>query len=365
MGSEGYLSTSSSRRAPTSAPTSGAARPRTAAASPSRSSARAREAVGPDFIIIYRLSMLDLVDGRAAPGTRSSRWPSEVEAAGATIINTGIGWHEARVPTIVTVGAARRVHLGHREAAPARSASRSSRPTASTCPTSPSRSSPTASADLVSMARPFLADPDLVRQGRASDRADEINTCIACNQACLDHTFAKQARDAAWSTRAPCHETELVLAPTRTRQARRRRRRRPRRPRRRDRRWPSAATRRAVRGRRRHRRPVRPRACGSPARRSSPRRSATSARRLELGGVKVHLGRRAEVDDLTDFDEVVVATGVVPRDARRPRHRPPEGRDVCRRHPRRGTAGSARGRHRRRRHRLRRRRVPHPRRVAR
>ena len=116
MGSEGYLINEFLRRAHQPArPTTGAARTRTACASPVEIVRRTREAVGDDFIIIYRLSMLDLVPGGSA-GTRSSRSRKAVEAAGATIINTGIGWHEARIPTIATSVPRARVRLGDREA---------------------------------------------------------------------------------------------------------------------------------------------------------------------------------------------------------------------------------------------------------
>ena len=128
------------------------------------------------------------------------------------MLNPGIGWHEARVPTIVTSvprAAFRRTPRGSRSTCRCRS----SRRTGSTCPTSPRRCSP-AVADLVSMARPFLADPEWVRKA-AESRADEINTCIACNQACLDHTFVNKRATCLVNPRA-AHETELVLGPTRT-----------------------------------------------------------------------------------------------------------------------------------------------------
>jgi 2,4-dienoyl-CoA reductase (NADPH2) len=170
---------------------------------------RIRAAVGREFIIMYRHSVLDLVEG-------GNTWDEVVavaralEQAGATILNTGYGWHEARVPTIVTsvpraafaeiagrlrkevnipVVASNRINMPHdAEHLLARG-----------------------DADLVSMARPFLADPDWVVKAQ-SGRGDEINTCIACNQACLDHTFANKRATCLVNPRA-CHETELVYRP--------------------------------------------------------------------------------------------------------------------------------------------------------
>ncbi len=167
-----------------------------------------RQAAGPDFIVMYRHSVLDLVEG-------GNTWDEVVavaralEAAGVTILNTGYGWHEARVPTIVTsvprgafaevagrlrrevgipVVASNRINMpGEAEAIIARG-----------------------DADMVSMARPFLADADFVAKA-ASGRTDEINTCIGCNQACLDHTFSNRRASCLVNPRA-CHETELVYA---------------------------------------------------------------------------------------------------------------------------------------------------------
>jgi 2,4-dienoyl-CoA reductase (NADPH2) len=167
---------------------------------------RIRARVGADFIIMYRHSLLDLVEG-------GNTWDEVVlvakalEAAGVTILNSGYGWHEARIPTIVTsvpraafaslagrlrqqvgipVVASNRINMPHdAEALLARG-----------------------ECDLVSMARPFLADADFVAKA-AAGRADEINTCIGCNQACLDHTFANKRASCLVNPRA-CHETELV-----------------------------------------------------------------------------------------------------------------------------------------------------------
>ena len=167
---------------------------------------RIRAAVGPDFIIMYRHSLLDLVEG-------GNTWEDvlavakALQHAGVTILNTGIGWHEARVPTIVTsvpraafasvagrlrrevtipVVASNRINMpGEAEDIIARG-----------------------DADMVSMARPFLADPEFVAKA-AAGRVDEINTCIGCNQACLDHTFSNKRASCLVNPRA-CHETELV-----------------------------------------------------------------------------------------------------------------------------------------------------------
>jgi len=166
---------------------------------------RMRAAVGPNFIIIYRLSMLDLVEG-------GSSWDEVVllakaiEAAGATIINTGIGWHEARIPTIVTsVPRGAFTWVTHRLKSevklPLITTNRINMPDVA------ERILANGDADMVSMARPLLADADWVNKAR-SNRADEINTCIACNQACLDHVFEKKVASCLVNPRA-CHETEL------------------------------------------------------------------------------------------------------------------------------------------------------------
>ena len=169
---------------------------------------RVREACGPDFILIYRLSMLDLVEG-------GNDWDAivaqakAVEAAGATIINTGIGWHEARIPTIATsvpraafagVTAKLRPHVS----LPLVATNRINMPDVAEAVLA------RGGADLVSMARPLLADPQWVAKARGN-RANAINTCIACNQACLDHVFVNKRASCLVNPRA-CHETELVIA---------------------------------------------------------------------------------------------------------------------------------------------------------
>jgi 2,4-dienoyl-CoA reductase (NADPH2) len=171
---------------------------------------RVRAAVGPDFILIYRLSMLDLVeDGQTWDEVVALA--QEVEAAGATIINTGIGWHEARVPTIVTS-----VPRGAFTWVTARLRPQVSIPVIASnrinMPETAEEILARGDADMVSMARPFLADPEWVAKA-AGSRSDEINTCIACNQACLDHTFARKLASCLVNPRA-AHETELVLLPT-------------------------------------------------------------------------------------------------------------------------------------------------------
>ena len=170
---------------------------------------RVREACGPDFILVYRLSMLDLVEG-------GNGWDDivaqarAVEAAGATIINTGIGWHEARVPTIATsvpraafagVTAKLKPHVG----LPLVATNRINTPEVAEAVLA------AGAADMVSMARPLLADPQWVEKAR-SGRAAAINTCIACNQACLDHVFENKRASCLVNPRA-CAETELVYTP--------------------------------------------------------------------------------------------------------------------------------------------------------
>lgn len=168
-----------------------------------------RAAVGPEFIIIYRLSMLDLVkDG--STWDQVLELASAVEAAGASIINTGIGWHEARIPTIATMvprgGFAwvTKKLMGH-VSIPLITTNRINTPEvaetllASGC------------ADMVSMARPFLADPEFVNKA-AADCAEAINTCIGCNQACLDHIFQGRLTSCLVNPRA-CRETEIHSLP--------------------------------------------------------------------------------------------------------------------------------------------------------
>tara|TARA_R110000744_G_scaffold175510_1_gene294271 strand:- start:7604 stop:9331 length:1728 start_codon:yes stop_codon:yes gene_type:complete len=169
-----------------------------------------REAVGTEFIIIYRLSMLDLVN-------KGSSWQEvvalgkEIEKAGATIINTGIGWHEARIPTIATSvprAAFTWVTKKMKEelSIPLVTSNRINMPETA------EKVLAEGHADLISMARPFLADPEWVNKA-AANKADEINTCIGCNQACLDHVFEQKVASCLVNPRA-CHETELNYLPT-------------------------------------------------------------------------------------------------------------------------------------------------------
>ncbi|MFZ2501985.1 MAG: FAD-dependent oxidoreductase, partial [Nocardioides sp.] len=170
---------------------------------------RSREVVGADFPLIYRISLLDLVEG-------GQTWPEieelahQLVEAGVTAFNTGIGWHEARVPTIITQvprGAwrAATARLKHAVDIPVCASNRINTPDLA------EEILASGDADLISMARPLLADPEFFNKA-AAGRADEINTCIACNQACLDHVFANQRASCLVNPRA-CRETELVVVP--------------------------------------------------------------------------------------------------------------------------------------------------------
>ncbi|WP_288396269.1 NADPH-dependent 2,4-dienoyl-CoA reductase [uncultured Acinetobacter sp.] len=166
---------------------------------------RTREEVGENFIIIYRLSMLDLVEGGSTLD-EVIHLAKEIEKAGATIINTGIGWHEARIPTIATkvpraaftwVTEKIRPHVK----VPLITSNRINTPEMAEYVLASGH------ADIVSMARPMLADPEFALKAREG-RSDEINTCIGCNQACLDHIFNGKVASCLVNPRA-CHETEL------------------------------------------------------------------------------------------------------------------------------------------------------------
>ncbi len=268
-----------------------------------------REAVGPDFILIYRISVLDLVD-QGQTWDEVTALATEVEAAGASMLNLGIGWHEARVPTIVTsvpraAFTSYAARLKQHVSVPVVATNRINMPEVA-------ESVLAGGADLVSLARPFLADPEWVRKA-AESRADEINTCIACNQACLDHTFVNKRATCLVNPRA-AHETELVLGPTRT-----------------VKRVAvvgagvaglAAATTLADRGHEVELFEARDHVGGQfdiamriPGKEEFAETIRYFTRRLDLSGVKLHLGRKVEADELVDagFTEVVVATGVVPR----------------------------------------------------
>jgi 2,4-dienoyl-CoA reductase (NADPH2) len=270
---------------------------------------RCREAVGADFIIIFRLSMIDLVpDG--STHEEVVQLAQAVEAAGATILNTGIGWHEARIPTIATsvprAGFAWVTkNLMGKVGIPVITSNRINTPDVA------EQVLADGCADMVSMARPFLADSQFVAKA-ASGRGAEIAPCIACNQACLDHTFSGKLTSCLVNPRA-CSETELNFAPTET---------------------PKTV---AIVG-------------AGPAGLSTALTAADRGHTVtlfdsadQIGGqlnyakqvpgkeefhtlidwyetmlanssVTLKLGARVAAKDLTDFDEVIVATGVLPRD---------------------------------------------------
>ncbi|MFG2758488.1 FAD-dependent oxidoreductase [Streptomyces wuyuanensis] len=269
---------------------------------------RTRERVGDDFIIVYRLSMLDLVPGGSSL-EEVVALAKEIEAAGATIINTGIGWHEARIPTIATSvprGAYTWVtrKLMGSVSVPLVTSNRINTPEVAERLLAEGR------ADMVSMARPFLADPEFVAKARA-DRAETINTCIGCNQACLDHTFSGRITSCLVNPRA-CHETELVLSPTRLRKrlavvgA-----------------GPAGLAFAVSAAERGHevtlfdaadeiggQLNIAKRVPGKEEFEETLRYFRTQ---LELRGVEVRLGTFVTPDVLTGYDEIVVATGVTPR----------------------------------------------------
>jgi 2,4-dienoyl-CoA reductase (NADPH2) len=184
---------------------------------PSEIVERTRRAVGEKFIIVYRMSMLDLVkDGQTFDDTVALA--RAVQSAGATIIGTGIGWHESRVPTIVTsvpraafAWATRRIR--EQVDIPVVASNRINAPDDAEALLADG------SADLISLARPLLADPQWAAKA-ARGAADEINTCIACNQACLDHAFSRKPVTCLVNPRA-ARETEPALLPTPTRRAKR------------------------------------------------------------------------------------------------------------------------------------------------
>jgi 2,4-dienoyl-CoA reductase (NADPH2) len=276
---------------------------------------RVREAVGRDFIIIFRLSMIDLVPGGSS-WDEVVQLAKAVEKAGATIINTGIGWHEARVPTIATsVPRAAWTWLTKKLkpelTIPLIASNRINLPEVA------EQVLADGSADMVSMARPFLADPEFVNKA-AQGRRDEINVCIGCNQACLDHIFAQKMSSCLVNPRA-CHETELVYKPT---------------PKRRKfavvgagAAGIAAATVLGERGHEVHLFESADKVGGQlnmaasiPGKEEFHEMLKYFKRKLEVTGVNVHLNTRADAALLAagQFQEVFLASGVTPRDPKIP-----------------------------------------------
>jgi 2,4-dienoyl-CoA reductase (NADPH2) len=279
--------------------------------------ARMREAVGPDFIIIYRLSMIDLIP-------QGSSWEEVVDLGravargGATLINTGIGWHEARVPTIATsVPRASFTWLTARLRAALRAEGITTPLITSNRINTPEVAEDVlrrGDADMVSMARPLLADPEFMKKAR-EQRGDEINTCIACNQACLDHVFEQKTASCLVNPRAS-FETELKVVRIQGKAKRvavvgagpagl------------------AAATNLAERGHEVHLFDSAQEIGGQfnmakriPGKEEFAETLRYFRRRIEITGVQLHLNRRVAGADLMDFDEVLLATGVTPRNPR-------------------------------------------------
>ncbi len=269
---------------------------------------RIREKVGPNFIIIYRLSMLDLVDD-GSTWAEVEQLAKEIEKAGATIINTGIGWHEARVPTIATM-----VPRGGFAWVTKRLMGKVNIPLITTnrinTPEVGEKILADGCADMISMARPFLADSFFVQKAM-ENRADEINTCIGCNQACLDHIFKQKTASCLVNPRA-CRETEIHIKPTAKRKkvavvgA-----------------GPAGlafATTAAERGHEVHLYEADSEIGGQfnmakriPGKEEFYETLRYYRKMIEKHGVHLHLRTKADTGLLKDFDEVALATGVLPR----------------------------------------------------
>jgi len=280
--------------------------------------ARTRKAVGSDFLIIFRLSMLDLVP-------QGSSWEEVVQlakalaASGADLLNTGIGWHEARIPTIATSvprAAFAEVTKKMRERLRAEGVSI---PLIATnrinTPELANELIEQGFADMVSMARPFLADPEFVRKAQQG-RSQEINTCIACNQACLDHVFEGKPASCLVNPRA-CVETRLVYRPSLSRcrvavvGA-----------------GPAGFTAATVLAQRGHQVSLFDRQAEIGGQLNMAKRIPGKEEffemlrynvvQLELAKVDLHLNTQVTASMLTEFDEIVLATGVLPRDPKIP-----------------------------------------------
>jgi 2,4-dienoyl-CoA reductase (NADPH2) len=274
---------------------------------------RTREAVGRDFIIVYRLSMLDLVPG-GSTWDEVVQLAKAIERAGATIINTGIGWHEARIPTIATsvpraAFAWVTKKLKGEVSIPLCTTNRINAPEVA------EQVLADGSADMVSMARPLLADAEFVNKA-AAGRADEINTCIACNQACLDHVFQRKVASCLVNPRA-AYETEIVIRPAAT-----------------TKRVAvvgagpaglACATTLAERGHAVDLFEASGEIGGQfnmakriPGKEEFHETLRYFRRRIEVTGVRLALNRTASADELAagGYDEIVLATGVTPRDPR-------------------------------------------------
>jgi 2,4-dienoyl-CoA reductase (NADPH2) len=269
---------------------------------------KTRETVGENFIIIFRLSMLDLVEG-GNTWEETVLFAKEVEKAGATIINTGIGWHEARIPTIATM-----VPRGAFSWVTKKMMGEISIPLITTnrinTPDKAEEILAQGHSNMISMARPFLADPEIMNKAK-ENREDEINTCIGCNQACLDHVF-KQKRASCLVNPRACYETELNYTPTLS---------------------PkkiavvgagpaglAAATVAAKRGHKVTLFEAQNQIGGQfniakmiPGKEEFYETIRYFTKQIELTGVNLKLNTKVSKEDLTDFDEVIVSSGITPR----------------------------------------------------